>query len=72
MLKHHRAAPAAPSRAAVIGAGGFVGRATVEQLRKRGVEVAMLTGDNRGTADRIASELGWRFLNDTVACFLAD
>ncbi|MFZ5862341.1 MAG: heavy metal translocating P-type ATPase [Nitrospirota bacterium] len=32
--------------------------ATVKTLRERGVEVAMLTGDNRGTAERIARELG--------------
>jgi Cu2+-exporting ATPase len=33
-------------------------KATVSKLRERGVEVAMLTGDNEGTAKRIASELG--------------
>jgi Cu2+-exporting ATPase len=33
-------------------------RATVAKLRERGVEVAMLTGDNEGTARRIAAELG--------------
>jgi len=33
-------------------------RPTVEALRKRGIEVVMLTGDNRATAERIASELG--------------
>ncbi|MEX2644594.1 MAG: heavy metal translocating P-type ATPase [Acetobacterales bacterium] len=33
-------------------------KATVAKLRERGVEVAMLTGDNEGTAKRIASELG--------------
>ncbi|MBZ0157055.1 MAG: copper-translocating P-type ATPase [Alphaproteobacteria bacterium] len=33
-------------------------RQTVEELRKRGIQVAMLTGDNRGTAGRIADELG--------------
>ncbi|MEC5325104.1 heavy metal translocating P-type ATPase [Aurantimonas sp. A3-2-R12] len=32
--------------------------ATVAKLRERGVEVAMLTGDNEGTARRIADELG--------------
>jgi Cu2+-exporting ATPase len=32
--------------------------ATVKALNARGVKVAMLTGDNRGTADRIAAELG--------------
>lgn len=33
-------------------------KATVARLRERGVEVAMLTGDNEGTARRIAGELG--------------
>ncbi|MEW6584162.1 MAG: heavy metal translocating P-type ATPase [Nitrospirota bacterium] len=33
-------------------------KATVEKLRKRGLQVAMLTGDNRGTAERIAAGLG--------------
>jgi Cu2+-exporting ATPase len=32
--------------------------ATVKALKARGVQVAMLTGDNRGTAERIASSLG--------------
>ena len=32
--------------------------ATVAKLRERGVQVAMLTGDNPGTAQRIAGELG--------------
>lgn len=32
--------------------------ATVKALRERGVEVAMLTGDNRATAERIGQELG--------------
>jgi Cu2+-exporting ATPase len=30
----------------------------VRKMRERGVEVAMLTGDNQATAERIASELG--------------
>jgi Cu2+-exporting ATPase len=33
-------------------------KATVASLRERGVKVAMLTGDNAGTAARIAGELG--------------
>lgn len=33
-------------------------RATVAALRERGVKVAMLTGDNAGTAARIAADLG--------------
>ena len=33
-------------------------KATVAKLRERGVQVAMLTGDNAGTAKRIADELG--------------
>ncbi len=33
-------------------------KATVASLRERGVKVAMLTGDNAGTAQRIADELG--------------
>ena len=32
--------------------------ATVAKLRERGVQVAMLTGDNAGTAQRIAKDLG--------------
>lgn len=32
--------------------------AAVAELRKRGVEVAMLTGDNEGTAQRVAAQLG--------------
>lgn len=33
-------------------------KATVAKLRAMGVQVAMLTGDNRATAERIAQELG--------------
>jgi Cu2+-exporting ATPase len=32
--------------------------ATIAKLRERGMQVAMLTGDNAGTAERIARELG--------------
>jgi Cu2+-exporting ATPase len=33
-------------------------RATIEELHRLGVEVAMLTGDNRATAERIARDIG--------------
>jgi len=33
-------------------------RATIARLREKGVRVAMLTGDNAGTAQRIAGDLG--------------
>jgi Cu2+-exporting ATPase len=32
--------------------------ATIKQLQARGVQVAMITGDNQGTAERIGRELG--------------
>jgi Cu2+-exporting ATPase len=32
--------------------------AAVKRLKEMGLEVAMLTGDNKGTAERVASELG--------------
>ncbi len=35
-------------------------RQAVHALQAQGVEVAMLTGDNRGTAERVAAELGIR------------
>ncbi|MDD3762937.1 MAG: heavy metal translocating P-type ATPase [Pseudomonadota bacterium] len=33
-------------------------KATIARLHDRGVQVAMLTGDNQGTAERVAAELG--------------
>ncbi|HET8569981.1 MAG TPA: copper-translocating P-type ATPase [Candidatus Limnocylindria bacterium] len=48
-------------------------RAAVERLRALGVEVAMLTGDNRQTADAIARELGIeRVLADVLPEHKAD
>ncbi|GHE33708.1 heavy metal translocating P-type ATPase [Vulcaniibacterium thermophilum] len=33
-------------------------RATIQELHRRGVQVAMITGDNRPTAERVAADLG--------------
>jgi P-type Cu2+ transporter len=49
--------------AAVIGisdASRPTARAAVDALHRQGVDVVMLTGDNRATAERIAGELGIR------------
>ncbi len=43
---------------AIADAARPTARATIAGLRARGVKVAMLTGDNQGTADRIGRELG--------------
>ena len=43
---------------AIADASRPTSRATVEKLQQRGVKVAMMTGDNRATAQRIAAELG--------------
>jgi P-type Cu2+ transporter len=43
---------------AVADAVRATSKAAVAALRERGVEVAMLTGDNRATAQRVADELG--------------
>jgi Cu2+-exporting ATPase len=43
---------------AIADAARPTSKATVKRLQERGVKVAMLTGDNRATAERIARELG--------------
>jgi Cu2+-exporting ATPase len=43
---------------AIADAVRLTAKATVENLNAMGVQVAMLTGDNRATAERIAGELG--------------
>src|SRR5262249_24234406 len=43
---------------AIADAARATAAAAVARLRKRGVQVAMLTGDNAGTAQRIAGDLG--------------
>lgn len=43
---------------AIADAARPTAKATVAKLRERGIEVVMLTGDNAGTAKRIAADLG--------------
>jgi Cu2+-exporting ATPase len=43
---------------AIADAVRLTSAAAIARLREMGIDVAMLTGDNRGTADRIAGELG--------------
>jgi Cu2+-exporting ATPase len=43
---------------AIADAARPTSKATVAKLQERGVKVAMLTGDNRATAERIGRELG--------------
>ncbi len=43
---------------AIADAPRATSKAAVAKLRARGIQVAMLTGDNRATAQRIANELG--------------
>jgi len=43
---------------AIADASRPTSKATVAKLQERGVKVAMMTGDNRATAERIAAELG--------------
>ena len=44
-------------------------KAAVTKLRERGIEVVMLTGDNDGTAKRIAADLGiTNVLSDVLPC----
>lgn len=53
MLKHLSPSPAAPARAVVIGAAGFVGKASVAALRARGVPVTALA---RADVDLLADD----------------
>lgn len=43
---------------AIADAARPTSRATIAKLQERGVKVAMITGDNRATAERIGKELG--------------
>ncbi|MCD6041367.1 MAG: copper-translocating P-type ATPase [Burkholderiales bacterium] len=43
---------------AIADAARATSAAAIKALRERGVEVAMLTGDNRATAERVGAELG--------------
>lgn len=55
MLKHLSPSPATPSRAVVVGAAGFVGKAATANLLARGVAVAGLA---RADVDLLAADAG--------------
>jgi len=62
MLQHMNTAPAAPRRAVVLGAGGFVGGAAARRLEAAGVEVLRLGRPRldllaQGAADALAAAL---------------
>ena len=62
MLKHLYPSPILPSRAVIVGASGFVGSATTERLKARGVNVLNLTSQDidllsDGAASKMASIL---------------
>lgn len=40
MIKHHHPSPVSPGRVVIVGAGGFVGKATTTNLLARGVQIA--------------------------------
>lgn len=53
MITNLHASPRKPARVVVLGAGGFIGGATVRRLRSEGIEVAEL---GRGSCDLLASD----------------
>lgn len=62
MLEHMNLAPSNPARVVVLGAGGFVGAASVERLERAGIEVLGLTRTDldllgEGAASQLAAEL---------------
>ena len=62
MLEHLHPSPISPSRAVIVGAGGFVGAAAAESLKARGVNVLALASHDidllsDGAASKIASNL---------------
>lgn len=73
MLKHLSPSPATPSRAVVIGAAGFVGKAALAKLRARGVPFAALA---RADVDLLAADAGAQLaaklrLGDTLVVIAA-
>jgi len=68
MIAHLHDAPRRPSRAVVLGAGGFIGGAAARRLRREGIEVAAL---DRSSCDLLAPDAATRLAaelrpNDTL------
>lgn len=62
MLDHHRQPAASPARVVVLGSRGFIGRTTVERLRKSGIMTLALPSteldlEAPGAADALAAKL---------------
>jgi nucleoside-diphosphate-sugar epimerase len=61
MIAHLHDTPRKPSRAVVLGAGGFIGGATARRLRSEGIEVAPL---GRSSCDLLAPDAAARLAAD--------
>lgn len=72
MLEHLHPSPISPSRAVIVGAGGFVGAATAERLKARGVNVLALTSEDIDLlSEEAASKLASIFREFDTVVFVA-